>query len=363
MVNQELKGNWRDIFKVVKFSFDPKKVSIQMLSLIIAGCFFLIFTQIACFASGIRFDFLSTILLNSFGSESQCPYEMACSHGFHLGLLGITLLTFGFIFSFMVIFTTNGIISKMAVDSLLKDKYIEMNEALKFGLKNFKSFVLSPVALIVLIGFTFLSLYIGGLIGKITYLGELILSFSVIPIFLGGLLILFLGLVFSFGLVLLPSIIAVEEDDTFGAVCDLFFVVISNFWKLIGYELIFKFVCLVLTITVIGIALLALHLGGSVVMAGVGEVKFFALLTAIGKSSPIFLKITSTIIWIFLAFLGLYLVSIPMVYSNLAHTIIYCNLEEKIKLMREEEKEEEANEEKNSSDKEIMPEEPSPVEK
>jgi signal transduction histidine kinase len=342
MVNEELRGNWRDIFKVVKFSFDPKKIFLQMLGLIIGICCLLIFTQLGCLLSNIECG----IIPKFFSKE-----------GILLNLPGTILLIIGFFLFYMVMFTTNGMVSKMAVESFLRDEIMEINEALKYGLKNFKSFVLSPIVLVILIAFTFLGLYICGLIGRIPYLGEIVISFSVIPIFLGGLLILFLLLVFSFGILLLPSIIAVEDDDTFGAVCDLFFVVISNFWRLIGYEIIFKFVCTLLTLAVISIAIIALYLGGVSVMAGMGDIKFFTFINAFSYPSSIFLKIFNVVSWIFIGLLGLYALCIPLVYSNLANTIIYCNLEDKIKLAREEEKEEEEKEEEEKEKEEEKEEE------
>lgn len=360
MVNEELKGNWRDIFKVVKFSFDPKKIFIQMLGLLIAVCLLLVFIQMGSLISGLKCGVLPNFIFEAFRDIGSCAHKSACLHTLELNLAGKIFIAIGFTLFFMVFLATNGIVSRIAVQSFLKDEIMEMNEAVKYGIKNFKALIFSPVVLVIIIALTFIGLFICGLVGKIPYLGEIVISFSIIPIFLGGLLILFLLLVLSFGLFLLPSIIAVEDDDTFGAVVDLFFVIITNFWKLIGYRIIFKLVFFILATAVIGISVFALYLGGAVVVVGLGEAKFFALINAFAMPSTIFLKITNIITWVFIAFLSLYVICIPMVYSNLANTIIYCNLEEKLKLAREEETEEEkeeSKEEETTLEKDVPPEE------
>ncbi|MDI6704459.1 MAG: hypothetical protein QME40_07305 [bacterium] len=315
-----LKGNWRDLFQGVRFCFDPKKVFVQVGGLGIAIIVMAIFLLLGIGVSGLEgLDFFTTLDITQFS-----PWGMVIS-------------VIGVILGFFIYFITNGMVSRFAAVNILKDESIGMSTAVKFGFKNIRALIFSPISLLIFIFFIALFLFIGGLIGRIPYIGQLIVSFSPILVFIFGLLILFLTLVLLFGLVLLPPIIAVEEDDTISALGDLFSLVTSHFWRLIGYEILVIIIYLLLTVAVIGIGALTFIAGGIPVLLGMGE-RLNEILS-FSSDASFFIRLCGIIIWISIILISLYVICIPKVYANVANTIIYCNLEKKVKLKKEEKKE------------------------
>ncbi|MFP4106377.1 MAG: hypothetical protein ACLFVU_09835 [Phycisphaerae bacterium] len=142
------------------------------------------------------------------------------------------------VFSLAVWALFGGAIHRIAALHSARDEKISMGMALKFSLSKFVSFFTAPLIPLVLIVAIGLLVSLGGLLGNIPYIGELLIAILFILPVLAGLIMAFLtiGLVGGFGL-MYPTI-AVEGSDSFDAISRSFSYIFARPWRTLLYAVI-----------------------------------------------------------------------------------------------------------------------------
>jgi hypothetical protein len=124
-----------------------------------------------------------------------------------------------------------GAICRMAALNFARDERIAPKAALSFAGRKFLGFFtapLLPVAIIILVG---VFLFLGGLIGAIPGIGELIAGALMFLALIGGFVMALVLIGLAFGGVLLLPAIAVEGSDAFDAVSRSYSYVFSRPWR------------------------------------------------------------------------------------------------------------------------------------
>jgi len=128
-----------------------------------------------------------------------------------------------------------GGICRAAVMQVAKDERIGLREALRFSKEKFWGFFFAPVVSALFIAVIAVMLAIGGLVGNIPWLGDIIAGLLWFLAILGGLAIAFIAIGTVAGGSLFGPVIAAEGSDAFDAISRAFVYVYSRPWKSVLY--------------------------------------------------------------------------------------------------------------------------------
>ena len=140
-------------------------------------------------------------------------------------------------------------VAKVAIEELRGNDFYGMKDALKFASKRWKSIFVTMLALIGILIFCLFWPSLVGLLDLIPgveqaaeHFGAPVTTFLTIPVYFIGLFLVLLVVVFLFGLILIPSIVAVTGEDVFETIYQLFSTIWNQPWRLVIYELLLLFV-------------------------------------------------------------------------------------------------------------------------
>jgi hypothetical protein len=219
--------DFRDIFRAARYGFSGKKIGLQFLGLLLGYLGYAILTYIAMMVSGIGFgaNWATYRLFPTIVSGGLTWY------GWIIYLAGIIF----FIIMWLMYSTAT---AKVSYQQLKGDDFYTAGEALGFVNKNWKAVIFSPVMVIAIIIFLAVCGIIVGLIGKIPFVGELLVVLFSIPIFGVALFLVFLILVFFVGIIMGPAIVATAREDSFETMIQFFSSLWSQTWRFVIYNVL-----------------------------------------------------------------------------------------------------------------------------
>jgi len=359
-----LRFDFRDIFKSARLGLAGKKIWVQFCGILFGYLVYLIFNYIAFLSKGMSIGEIWRL----FG---LFPLPFLGFPWFGWVIFGV-----GAAIAIAIWLLTSCAVAKITYQELKGDDFYSVSDSLGFLKKNWKPVLLSPLTLI---GMIIFFLAVGALIGLlarvIPYVGELGLSLIFgIPIVGAAVFTVFMIVVFLFSLILAPAIVATTGEDTFETVIQLFSTIWNQPWRLVVYQIVFKFtqvlaVSVMAWFTVKGLKLIHLVLGWSMgdkldkllaSAAGLmpkfhfpilGEFKFCphfsSLWTNLGNPGPMVwtMDVAGIIIGITLILIGFFIFAYGGAIFSAAETLIYLILrlkkDEENLLERKEEEEEE----------------------
>lgn len=361
----ELHFDFRDIFRVGRYGFSGKKISLHFLGLVLAYVIYELLVYLSLFIAG---GTAANDFWHKYGFMPVCPVVNGDFETITIVAMGIGTLVL-----FVVFFSMSTMVSKIAMQQLRGDHFFSMGESIGFAKKNWKVVFGTFIGLIVIFVLCALTPIIVGLLGKIPVVGNIVVMLASIltPFaFFLGLLMAYLIVVFAVSLFLVPSVVAAANSDTFETVYQHFSIIWNQPWRIVVYETllfgvkvictaIWAFFCLVgFVIAMLPVRLLIptdmkmimgqtdKWLGGLVgklaELPYIETVKVFNL--AEPANLPIVLKIAS--IFMMLSLLGIigliiaYLLSIASAGNTLIYTILRRRVDGENLLEVEEEKEE-----------------------
>ncbi len=130
-----------------------------------------------------------------------------------------------------------GAICRAAVVQLANDQRIGLGEALHFAAAKFWGFYLAPIVAFAFILVFGLMLALGGLVGSIPFVGDLLVGLLWLLLLVAGLAIAFITVGILAGGHLFGPVVAAEGSDCFDAISRGFVYVYSRPWKSILYGL------------------------------------------------------------------------------------------------------------------------------
>lgn len=246
-----VKHDWRDIFRAFKMAFDPKKmllgyigISSSLIWCTIAVVFFSSLKMINTSPSAI-------IKLVLYSAREGIPVV------FRDFLLTIVPLDFGELIIFAIIIIglliiwsiIGGAMTRIASLDYAREDSIRLIDALKFSRKKFWSYFWSPLVPVIGVFFFALCNVIGGLVGRVPVLGDIMVAVGFPLALLSGLLMVLIGVIGALGLCFMYPTISAEGSDAFDAMSRAYSYVISRPKQYILYcttYTLFGVVCLII---------------------------------------------------------------------------------------------------------------------
>lgn len=140
-------------------------------------------------------------------------------------------------------------ICRIAAMKIAREEGLELKDAIKFGVAKFVPNVLSIVFVIAIVGFFYLvcNATIAGWVGRIPYVGEILVAVLFFLVLLSSFFIVFAGVLGVLGFNLAAAAIATEASDTFDGVSRAWNYILARPWQVIlTYSLTFAYICLFL---------------------------------------------------------------------------------------------------------------------
>jgi len=157
-----------------------------------------------------------------------------------LWLVGMhTLYALIFLLLLLIIWSyLGGAVCRMAALEATRDERIGVRAALAFAKGKFASFFAAPLMPVAAVAFAALFLFIGGLIGSIPAVGEVVVGLLFILAIIAGAIIAFITIGAVAGCGLMFPTIAVEGSDAFDSLARSFSYVYLRPWRLLLYTVI-----------------------------------------------------------------------------------------------------------------------------
>lgn len=289
---RELRQNWLDIFSAFRIAIDPKKMMLGfvggLVSLaVVFGLLYLfrsVFPNGLMVLSGFVLDPIYSIsTINQQAVTTLAPGVVIAREGGlipmamrHLapGMIGAKEVGFMLVAGVLMLLIWSyfgGTILRSSAVEFSKDDRIDLREASGFARKKYSSFFWAPVVPCLGIVFLLLCIYLGGLVGRIPYVGPVVDGLFFFLALLAGFLIILIALGTLFGAPLMGPTIATEGTDAFDAISRSFAYVFGRPWRYIWYYLVGAAYAVVCTAFVAAFAygLIAVALGAG--RAGMGE--------------------------------------------------------------------------------------------
>ena len=235
--------DFRDMFRAGRLGFRGKKMMMHFLGLILGYVIYEALTYLSLIGSDITKEFWQ-----SYGLRPV--FFIAGKLATPLPLVTIILMAVGTFIWLIIFYVFNAAVAKVSIEELRGDEFFSMKDALKFAGKRWKSIFITMLALIAIFVFCLFWPSLVGLLDLIPgveqaaeHFGAPVTTFLTIPVYFIGLFMVLLIVAFLFGLLLIPSIVAVTGEDTFETVYQLFSTVWNQPWRLVIYDLLLNFVC------------------------------------------------------------------------------------------------------------------------
>ena len=249
---QLLNFDYRDILIAPRLGWSVRKLWISFIGILIAWGVYLVFAYIAIYLSPVRENTEMSILFRHFEFfPTIIPTDPGISAWIVWGI-GIAL-------ALCILLITALSVARIAFEDLRGNDVFQVKEALQFARTYGLTCLISMSAIGLLCMIFPVTIGVVGVIGRIPYVGELLLSVLSLPLFLWGLLGISVFMVFLFGTVLIPSITACMGEDVLEIIIQTFSSVFLQPLRLIGYEIVSKVVIMVSSSILILISFITLN--------------------------------------------------------------------------------------------------------
>jgi hypothetical protein len=357
--------DFRDIFRAGRSGFSGKKMMTHFLGLMLGYVIYEALTYLSLIGSGITKEFWQNYGLRP-------VFFVAGRITTTLPLLTIIFMAVGAFIWLIVYYLFSTAVAKVAIEGLRGDEFYSMKDALRFATKRWKSIYITMLALI---GIFIFCLFWPSLVGILDlipgveqaaeHFGAPLTAFLTIPVYFIGLFLVLIAVAFVFGLLLIPSIVAVTGEDTFETVYQLFSTIWNQPWRLVVYDSILAFVCALGSAVFAAISAIGMYIAflpsmllakqdstyyfanviaRSLRIIGVGSERALQLIPGASSGSMAWtLDLATFFLFACLIMIAAIVISYPLSITSSGYTILYVILRKKTtdENMLEVEKEEE----------------------
>lgn len=279
---RELRKDWRDIFQGFRIALDPKKM---LLGLVWAYCAIILAAALLALLPGDVASPCQQVMIKCVKNPVAAGCDLvrwcgmvaegraslveklaglrAASCTYLADFTWKTALCAGSLFLVYVLATLllwanlGGPILRLCAVQFLRDETIPLAEATEFAKQKRWSFFWSPLTSFIVVGLLCLPIIALGVIGRIPWLGPLVVAAFFICAILTGLFMALVLIGGVFGIGLMGPTIAVEGTDTFDAISRAFGYVYQKPWRFIWYNLVATAYGFVVTVFVATVAYLS----------------------------------------------------------------------------------------------------------
>ena len=237
----ELHFDFRDVFRAGRYGFSGKKLTVHFFGLTLA---YLIYEGLVYLSLLIAGGNAAGEFWNRYALLPVCPIV-----DYKLGPVTIGAMWLGLFVFFLIFFLTSTMVSKITIQQLRGDSFFSMKDSAVFLKIHWKAVFGAFVGLIIILILCMIVPTIVGLLGKIPWVGKIIVMFSslLIPLaFFLGLLMVYLVLIMNVSLFFVPAVVAAADADTFETIYQHFSIVWNQPWRIAVYEILLfslKLVC------------------------------------------------------------------------------------------------------------------------
>ena len=219
--------DFRDVFRAARYGLSGKKILLQFWGFLLGYAGYVILTYIALLVSGIGLG------------ASWVTYRLfpAVVPGV-LSWPGWIIYIAGVVFWVIMWLLYSTATAKITYQQLKGDDFYTARESIGFIKKNWKAIIFSPIMVFIIIAFLVVCGIIAGLIGKIPFLGKLLVAVFTIPIWGTALFLVFLAVVFLVGIIAGPAIVATAREDSFETMIQFFSTIWSQTWRFVVYNVL-----------------------------------------------------------------------------------------------------------------------------
>ena len=237
----ELHFDFRDVFRAGRYGFSGKKLTVHFIGLALAYLIYevIVYVSLLIVGGNALKDFW-----NEYALIPVCPTVDSELEPVTVGAMWLGLLVF-----FVIFFSTSTMVSKITIQQLRGDSFFSMKEAASFLKRHWKAVFGAFVGIIIVFVLCLLVPISVGLLGKIPWVGKVIVTFSslLMPFaFFLGLLMIYLVVVLSVSLFFVPAVVAAADTDTFETIYQHFSIVWNQPWRIVVYEFLLfglKLIC------------------------------------------------------------------------------------------------------------------------
>ena len=227
MLEKKLHFNYKDIFLAPRMGLNPKKICIFILGNLTGYIGYWVLSFLAMIVSNVNI----IEALYDFGL-----YPHLAGNDYHT--LSWIIFYFGILFWLYCLLISSTAISSLTIRQLRGEHFNSINEAIDGALKKWKTILFSPITFLVILLSLFLIGCFFALIGSIPYIGSLLVAITYPLYFFGAIFLLFTFLVFLCSLLMLPSLVGADNEDTVGSVFQSYQILYNQPWRLIFYNLL-----------------------------------------------------------------------------------------------------------------------------
>jgi hypothetical protein len=278
----DFRFNFIDIFRAPRLALSAKKIWTQLRALALGLILYNVFVYLAFAVSGAD-------VYRVWSSYYLFPPLALAFGAVPLNAGGVILWVLGALAFFVAVFPGMAAVAKITIEQLRGNDFYSRREAGQYVRRHWRAVVLTPLAILASLAVLFGGGLLVGLVGKIPWFGDVAASLSLVPLFLGALLFLFLSLVFIISFLLTPAIVATTGDDTFETSFELFSTLSGQPWRLVVYQFLTRILTIVAGALFAAFSAAALKVAYAVLYIPMGP-KFAAAFDAAWRVLPGWLR-------------------------------------------------------------------------
>ncbi|MFZ5518234.1 MAG: hypothetical protein ACOY90_16480 [Candidatus Zhuqueibacterota bacterium] len=224
---QKMYFDARDIFRSTRIALSLQRIWLQFVGLAIGYLGYLMLTYISFMTAGLE-------LVGVWKKHGLLPCIFSEPHTW----IATMVYSIGVLWLLVVYLIATTAVARATYMTSKGNHFYTWRDALKFSFRKISSIILSPMAILILIGLFVSGGAVVGWLGKIPFIGEFGITIFTLFWFIASLLIVFFGIVLIVALIQAPAILATTDDDAFEVVFQSFSLVWAQPWRLILYEAI-----------------------------------------------------------------------------------------------------------------------------
>ena len=227
----ELHFDFRDVLRAGRYGFSAKKMSVHFFGLVVAYLIYEVLVYLSLIIAGGQ---AVGEFWNTYALLPICPIVDYGLKPITVGAMWLGLFVF-----FLIFFSTSTMVSKITIQQLRGDSFFSIRDSVSFFKKHWKGVFGAFVGLILLLLLCMLVPIVIGLVGKIPWIGKVVVMCAslLMPFaFVLGLLMVFLLLTLAVSLFLVPAIVAAADADAFETVWQHISIIWHQPWRMALYE-------------------------------------------------------------------------------------------------------------------------------
>ena len=222
----------RDIFRAPRLALSGKKIWTMMQATYVGYVIYCIFSYFALMAQGGTFG----DAWENFGIIPPPVALQTVIMGIEETGWGATILSIiGILGGLISLVLGATAVARITYKQLKGDEFYSSRDAWGFVKKHWHAPVFTHLSIIIIAGFFVIMAIIFALIGKIPYLGELFFGIPYLLWFAGSVFVVYTMVVLMISTFFTHAIVGAMEEDTMGAVFQIYSITWSQIWRVLLY--------------------------------------------------------------------------------------------------------------------------------